>query len=237
MLAACLDITELAIHTPGDIDWQSLPEQCLVAMHWRRTRAVEEILRDYQTLVTARHPLDVLISILRFAQHHPATARWLEGEGGNESALIGTRPTDRRFLEYALSDRAAALFSVSVELRDRARSVVRYEDLALRPRQTLLGVLKSIDESAPANLDATIEAHRIGIVRPPSPQHAWRGKPGLWRDVIIDEYRQTIYHRHTNVFRTLGYTVEGPAPDPEQAQRNWMGVIEQPRTWQAATAG
>lgn len=109
MLAAALGIVETAAHTPAKIAWESLPPECLVAMHWHRTPDLEKILREYRILVTARHPLDVLISILRFAQSHPATTRWLEGEGGNENILIGADPTDAKFLEYALSDRAAAL--------------------------------------------------------------------------------------------------------------------------------
>jgi len=126
MLAGCLDMRVTAAHSPAEVNWEALQEDCLLAMHWRHTPEMEAILGEFEILVTARHPLDVLISILQFSQHEPATARWLEGEGGNENLLMDASPTDKKFLDYALSDRAAALLSVSVEWRERARAVVPY---------------------------------------------------------------------------------------------------------------
>src|SRR5580658_5969913 len=84
MLAASLEVMEIAAHSPDEIDWDALSEGCLVAMHWHRTSAIQKLLdaRAMEVLVTVRHPLDILISILRFCQLEPATARWLEGEGG-----------------------------------------------------------------------------------------------------------------------------------------------------------
>jgi len=237
MLSACLGIGEIAAHKPAEVDWESLPPECLVAMHWHRDPDLERILQGYGILVTARHPLDVLVSILRFAQYQPATARWLEGEGGNENALIGASPTDGRFLEYALSDRAAALFSVSVDWSEIALAVVRYEDLVVHPRQTLVRVFEALGEIAPANFDTVVEAHRIDKLPPRSPHHAWRGQPGVWRDVIVEEYRHQIYQRHRSAFRALGYTIEGvPAPILKDAQQNWIRLLEQPPAWQAAPA-
>jgi hypothetical protein len=60
----------------AEISWDASTRNRLVAMHWRRTPEVHEILTrlNFDIIVTARHPLDVLISILQFSQHEPATA-------------------------------------------------------------------------------------------------------------------------------------------------------------------
>jgi hypothetical protein len=93
-------------------------------MHWRRSPTFHQFLmeRQFEVLVTVRHPLDVLISILHFAQYEPATRRWLDGEGGNETSLLGADPTSEAFLAYALSGRASALFEVSAEWYGIARA-------------------------------------------------------------------------------------------------------------------
>jgi hypothetical protein len=228
LLASCLGITEIAAHSPAEIDWDALPAECLAAMHWHRTPELAALLEGHQILVTTRHPLDVLVSILHFSQHEPATARWLDGEGGNEEFLAGARPTDERFLEYAFSDRAAALLSVSVEWSQTATAIVSYEELVKEPRKVLERVLSRLGEPVPANLDELIEAHRIENLRALSAHHFWRGRPGLWRELITEEYSQAIYHRHRDAFLTFGYTIDGdPAPPAGEAHQNWTRLLSE----------
>ena len=227
LLASALEITAVAAHSPLKIDWDALPDGFLVAMHWHRTKEMQDLLRERRidVLVTVRHPLDILISILRFSQFEPATAFWLEGEGGSETVLKDANPADRRFLDYALSERAAALFSVSLEWLRQARAVVRYEDLVENPQKTLQEVLDTLGEAATRPLDEAIRSFEISQLRSVTGKHCWLGRPGLWRAVISDEYRQAIYQKHCSVFEAFGYTVAGPKLTAEEALSNWRDLL------------
>ncbi len=227
LLASALEITAVAAHSPPEIDWDALPDEFLVAMHWHRTLEMQTLLeeRHIDVLVTMRHPLDILISILRFCQFEPATAFWLGGEGGSEAALKDANPTDRRFLAYALSGRAAALFSVSLEWLRQARAVVRYEDLVERPQQTLQEVVEILGEAPAQPLDQGIRSYEISQLRSLTGEHCWLGRPGLWRSVISDEYRKAIYQKHRIVFDAFGYTVAGPKLTAEEALGNWRDLL------------
>ena len=183
--------------------------------------------RHIDVLVTMRHPLDILISILRFCQFEPATAFWLEGEGGSEAVLKDANPTDRRFLAYALSERATALFSVSLEWLRQARVVVRYEELVGNPQKTLQEVLAILGEAPAQPLDEAIRSCQISQLRSVTGNHCWLGQPGLWKTVISDVYRQAIYQQHRIVFDTFGYTVEGPKLTAEEALNNWRDLLLQ----------
>jgi hypothetical protein len=229
LVSSALGITAVAAHTPAEIDWDGLPDGFLVAMHWHRTREMQTLLeeRHIDVLVTMRHPLDILISILRFSQFEPATALWLGGEGGSEAVLKDANPSDRAFLAYALSERAAALFSVSLEWRQQARTVVRYEDLVANPQQTLQEVVGILGEAPLLPLEEAIRLCEISRMRSSTGEHCWLGQPGLWRTVIHDEYRQAIYQRHRSVFDAFGYTVEGPKLTIEEALSNWRGLLVQ----------
>jgi len=57
----------------------------------------------FKVVSIARHPLDVLISILHFIRYDQSTERWLEGNGEIPSALKEQPPTSALFVRYALS--------------------------------------------------------------------------------------------------------------------------------------
>jgi len=227
MLASALEVPDIAAHSPGEIDWDALPDGFLVAMHWHRTPVLQEILKKKkaEVLVTVRHPLDVLISILRFCQFEPATARWLDGEGGNEAVLLGADPTDSRFLQYALSDRVAALLSVSLEWRREAKVIVHYEKLVDDRYQTLSGVLNAVGESPLQSLQDAIASYELGRLKAITGRHCWLGRPGVWRFVLVDEYRRAIYQRHRDVFDSFGYAVEPTLLSDQECRDNWNKLL------------
>jgi hypothetical protein len=227
MLGASLNVRDIAAHSPDDIDWNSLPDGFITAMHWHYTTQMQRLLyeKKIETLVTVRHPLDVLISILQFCQFEPATAQWLNGEGGNEASLMGANPTDRCFLDYALSDRAAALLSVSLEWAPAAKAIVHYEDLVENPHQTMSSVLKILEEPQAQGLDDVILAYRFPELKAVIHHHAWRGQPGLWKSVVVEEYRQAIYQRHRGVFDGFGYRIEAQKPEVEEARSQWRELV------------
>src|SRR5262249_21764911 len=145
-------------HHPDDVPWGSLPSRCVVQLHWRRIEPFRTQLQreDFQVVALARHPFDVLISILHFAPNEPDTARWLNGEGGDERPIYGLMPRSPGFLDYAVSPRARALLSVSREWwQDPQAHRLRYEHLVADYRYALgqlvemLGVppLRGIDQA------------------------------------------------------------------------------------------
>jgi hypothetical protein len=229
MLAKSLGIAEVAQHTPAQIAWEQLDSQCLVAMHWEYSQAFLDFLgsQHFVPIVTVRHPLDVLVSILQFSQHEPATAMWLEGRCGDEGSLRDADPASPEFLQYGLSQRAAALLSVSVGWLPVARAVIRYEDLVADTEGTLLRVLDALGESPRVSLEEVKGAFTLGRLREFSKHHFWRGIPGLWREVVPVSYREAIFQRHRQVFEALGYDCEcATGPTPEAARQRWRAICD-----------
>lgn len=74
---------------PDALDWETLPEKCIVQLHWHRLPPFTTFLatQNFRVVTMARHPLDILISILQFAPHEPQTVCWLDGENGDETAI------------------------------------------------------------------------------------------------------------------------------------------------------
>ena len=124
----------------------------------------------------ARHPLDVLVSILHFASHEPQTARWLDGEGGDESSILGAEPASAAFLASATGPRARALLAVTPEWWPHGGVAVRYEDAVGSPEAALEG--EGDDQLA---VDRAVE----GLHRTPGPDLLGGGYVGArgrrWR--------------------------------------------------------
>ena len=93
LLSKLYQASTLTVHNPIELDWGQLPAACILQVHWHPARNFLAHLSNsgFRVVVLARHPLDVLISILQFSLHDP-TCRWLEGEGGNERTIYGAMP-------------------------------------------------------------------------------------------------------------------------------------------------
>src|SRR5262249_21696625 len=132
MLAQALDLTEVVALRPLEFDWSTLPRRALLNTHWLPDERLRRLLADHgcRVVVMARHPLDVLVSILVFSQHDDSSSWWLGGCGGDEQSIAGASPSDDAFLAYARGSRARALLAVSGEWWSDAHACrVRYEDL------------------------------------------------------------------------------------------------------------
>lgn len=227
LLASSLGSIATAAHSPDEVDWASIPRDAIVAMHWHFSESFHaQLARDgFSPIVTVRHPLDVLISILQFSQHEPATAQWLKGEAGDETCLRTADPTSPEFLEYALSDRAAALLSVSMEWLDHAVSIIRYEELVKSPERVLSDVIDRIGETAKLPVADVVGSNSLESLRAFSRYHFWRGQPGLWKFLITRECGSEISRRHRAVFSVLGYDCEfDAAPTPEMVRETWRAL-------------
>src|SRR5437763_16608196 len=93
LLTHVYDLPAAAVHAPAEADWDGLPRECLVALHWQPVPSFLARLarHGFRPAVLARQPPDVLVSILHFAVHHArreATQRWLEGGAGDERPIF-----------------------------------------------------------------------------------------------------------------------------------------------------
>lgn len=196
-------------------------------MHAYATPEFRQFLKDrqFRFLVMARHPLDVLISILQFSKREPATARWLGGEGGDETSLAQATPLDKAFLDYGTSARASALLSVSPQWLPFADAVAKYENLVAHPNPELSAILERLRLAPVQPLQPVIEENSIRNLRSslaPFSRHFWRGEPGLWRQLLPAQVALPIATHHQTVFEQLGYICDvDPHLSPERALRNW----------------
>lgn len=103
LLGDAAGVSTLAVHEFTGAVLADLPPECVVQIHWRRDPEFLKLLaaNGFRVLTIARHPFDVLISILQFAIHENESDRWLCGRGGDESGLFGAMPRSRAFVEYA----------------------------------------------------------------------------------------------------------------------------------------
>ncbi len=222
---AAYGLEERSAHTPDELDWETLPERCALQLHWRRTPEFRKRLRrhGFSVAVLARHPLDVLVSILHFAPHEPQTARWLDGEGGNEEPLLGADPASPAFLAYATGPRAKALLSVTPEWWEHADARIRYEDLVADPPGELGRVVDELG-GAPAVMPAeAVRAASFSRLRDEATNmHFWQGRPGLWSEIVPTRYALAIASAHPEML-DLGYSVGVDAPT---ARARWSAIAK-----------
>ena len=116
LLSRLYQAATIPFHSPIEIEWNKLPADCILQLHWHPEPSFLAHLESggFRVVVLARHPLDVLISILHFALTDQ-TLRWLEGEGGNERPIFGAMPRSTAFTDYATGPRAKALLAISHE--------------------------------------------------------------------------------------------------------------------------
>ncbi len=227
LLRELYGLEERSAHTPGELDWERLPERCVVQIHWRRTAAFPELLarHGFRPVVVARHPLDVLVSILHFARHEPATAQWLDGEGGDESRIIAATPTSRSFRRYATGSRARALLSVSPEWWDATDSRVRYEELVQRPEDELDRVAATLGEPVVSPARALERVTFGKLQNEAANNHFWRGAAEGWRGLLPTQLALKIARAQAPALNALGYSVDpDPALDEQTAEIRWSAM-------------
>jgi hypothetical protein len=196
-------------------------------IHWRREPEFEAALRrhGFRVLTIARHPLDVLISILQFAVHEPETARWLCGRHGDEASIWGAMPRSRPFLEYATGPRAAELLAVTCDWWAAPGVVpLRYEDFVADPVRELNRLAEHI---GPARADASEVRDRAALGKiPTTNSHFWQGKPGLWRALVPTAEATEVRAAIAPALAELGYACDpDPALDAVTADRNWIRLV------------
>jgi hypothetical protein len=240
MLTDVLGVPNWGHWVPGEVAWDQLPAAASIAMHWRHSAAFEGFLRErgFRIVVTARHPLDVLISILQYAPTDPTTNRWLEGEAGDERSLTdGVTPVSDAFVRYALGWRAEALLDVSVRWAARSDALIRYAGLVRDPAGEIALVLRTLGLTGVNDVAAAVGKHSPAQTAQRTPGHYWQGTPDLWKRLIVPDLALAIAQRHPAAFSAFGFACDpDPALTPAQAEANWQ-TLTVSRTVKTASSG
>lgn len=227
LIGALYGLEELAVASRESLDWERLPERCIVQIHQYPEPDFEAMLTrlGVRVVVPARHPLDVMISALNYAQFIEHPPRWVDGSG-NELTLKGASPVDREFLEYASNAQPGAILSISPAWWKKPGSLrIRFEDLVADPEGSIAGLASRIDSRILHPIPMVAQSFSIDSRR--SNAQVWQyhfgmGVPGIWRELIPTRPALEIAERQREAFEILGYPC---LPDPElspiRAERNW----------------
>jgi hypothetical protein len=227
VLGDILKLQQFAVHDYRELE--SIPDRAIVQLHWYREPGFQRFLRDhgFKTIVLARHPLDVLVSILNFIRFEPLTARWLEGNAEIPPSLAGQPPTSEAFLRYATSWGAENLLSISYQWwHDPETLKLRYEQLVERPHERLLNVARQFDPAA-EDENKAVERFSLSFFQGLPNKHGWQGRPGLWRELIAYSDARRIYRRHRRIFDVMDYSVPFYWLSRTRALRRWSELAHE----------
>jgi hypothetical protein len=244
LLGTAYQIPHLARHSMSNADWNALPAEVVLQLHWRRTPDFSAKLHEhgFRVVTVARHPLDVLISILHFCIYESESEKWLLGAGGSESEIFAAMPRSRSFIKYAKGPRAAELLAVTLDWWGQAGAVgVRYEDCVRDTDAELQRLESAFGPIRCESRGAVITACSIGQLRSMAiNNHFWKGSPGLWRHLLPIAEAGEIADAIGRVGDQLGFACD---PDPNldalTADRNWVRLVgeEVKRTLRQSTEG
>lgn len=226
VLARTLNLEQIAVHNWRDLP-SELPKDCFLQIHWYRAPNFQSFLREnqFRLMVLARHPLDVLLSVLHFIRYEPLTARWLEGNCAISPELIESSSVSAAFNKYATSWGAENLLSISYQWwHDPAALRIRYEELVRDPKGQYTAIVKAFDGTTD-RLETVLEEINFETFRAMPNRHGWQGKPGLWRKLIPTIAALKIYAYHRRVFDALGYSIPVSLTTRAAAKRNWERLV------------
>ena len=212
LLASMYDLPQIAVHTPREIAWQSLPPKVILQIHWRDTDNFVSLLAEngFRPIVIARHPLDVLISILHFAPYESQTARWLDGEAGSEISIINKSPLSSEFIDYAVGKRSGALLSISTAWWNRKNTwQIRYENLVDDTAEELSKLNQQLGLKPARPILDVIPLHSLAFLRTTAANnHFWQGKCGNWKHLLTAAVARRIAISRQSVLNQLGYVCD-----------------------------
>jgi hypothetical protein len=227
VLANSLDLQEIAVHNYLDAPAE-LPPRCIFQIHWYREPNFQRFLEEnhFKSVIIGRHPLDVLLSVLQFIRHEPATSQWLLGNAEIPLDLAGQSPSSDAFTDYALGWGAENLLSVTYQWWHDQRALrVKYEDLVEGSSEKFARLVYALAGETPrARLDESLKRFSFKYFQSLPNHHGWAGRAGLWRQLIPTRAARAIYRRHRHLFDVLGYEVPWTWTTRRQATRNWESL-------------
>ncbi|MGV7241907.1 hypothetical protein [Caballeronia sp. M23-90] len=225
VLATTLSLDQIGVHNYVDLPAE-LPQSCILQLHWYREPNFQQFLVEngFRVVVIARHPLDLLISVLHFIQHEPLTSQWLAGNAEIPNELVGQSPVSETFLDYALSWGAENLLAISYQWwHDKSVIKTKYEDFVRSPHYAFSTVLNQLCGES-MDLNEAIAQFDLKHFQAKVNHHGWQGRPGLWRQLIPFGRANAIYSRHKRIFDDLGYGISFNWLSASRAESNWRSL-------------
>jgi hypothetical protein len=230
LLGNAYDIPEWPIHGPHDLNWNELPPSCVLQLHWHPVETFLKRLEEhgFRVIVLSRHPLDVLISILHFSLHDK-TARWLEGEHGNERRIFGAMPRSTPFMNYCVSERADALLAVSREWWQVPGAIsVQYEVLNLDPHGELERIIGECGGQPVRGVEEVVAGRTLSKLRALTrhEHHFWQGRCGLWKSLLTAAEARPLAKVFQARYADFDYDWDAdPNLTAVQADANWVELV------------
>lgn len=229
MLDAVYSLAHVVVEEPAQVDWDGLPPRCVLQTHWDPDPGFLSRLEShgFRTITLARHPLDVLVSILHLASLIPVRKQWYGGREGGEDGLALATPCSREFLDYASGPRARLLLDVSRNWAARPDCLlVRYELLVADPRERLAELCRAIHPAPERAIGYAVETHQLERARTGvHNQHFWQGRPGHWRRFMPEHEARAAAAPHAAVFAAFGYECDAdPSLTTLRAEATWFAV-------------
>lgn len=225
VLRDAFSLPEVAVH--NYMDARTLPQQCVLQVHWYREPNFQRFLADnsFRIITLARHPLDVLVSVLHFIRHEPETSQWLAGNGAIPPELAGKSAASSEFLEYATSFGAENLLSVSYQWWHEPSAIkLRYEDLLADTAGELSRLAEQLGEDKQSIVNAA-SGNGFEVFQALPNRHGWQGRAGLWRKLVPFDMAEQICHRHARIFDSLGYGLDRTTLTSDEAERHWQALL------------
>jgi Sulfotransferase domain len=209
VLSDSLFAQEVAVYSPSEINWKRLQERFVIQLHWPRTDELIHTLTNegVRVISIARHPLDVLISVLEFAQKEPSTNKWIAGDGGDESGLLGSTIHDADFVAWCAGERAMRLLQITPGWWDDPTTIrVRYEDLESDPEKHFDLLLREIGRDPQRDLGEVIsENDPARLDRLSGGVHVSQARSGRWRELFDQEAIDHLCDVYEPLMTRLGY--------------------------------
>jgi hypothetical protein len=228
LLGTILEAEQIAAHRPSTLNWNELPERCVLQIHWRPDHTLVDLLEQHKVHVIAmsRHPLDLLMSVLNYSYYIHEERRCPGGGACSECSLVGQSPLSAEHMNYACGPGGELLFSYSSLWWERRNvSRVRYEDLVEAPELVLARLLDELGVKPRRPLNDAIRETSIDRQRSNRDAwhcHYWQGQPGIWKSLLPSSAAKRIAAANRAPFAVMGYTCD---PDEnltaEQADLNW----------------
>ncbi len=227
LLSSLYELENIVIDRPEELPVDRLPARCVIQLHWSAEPGLIRRFQEHQiTPVTiARHPCDVLVSILHFSTTWPNTALWCGGHCGDESSIAGRLPASSEFLRYAIGPRARHLLEVSPGWwQSGAACCVRYESLVANTAAELRRLADRLEPVDDESIQQAVRENSMEYLQSlVHNQHYWRGRPGAWREFLPEATAREIIAAHGDLFEVTGYPTDvDTGLDERQSDRNWL---------------
>jgi hypothetical protein len=226
LLGQALGIPDISCHHWRELE-ASLPKECVIQLHWYREPGFQHFLAEnqFQVIVLARHPMDILISVLRFCKYEKQTLRWLDGNCGIASIVEEkVTPDSEAFLAWCLGLGAENLLSISYHwAQDPSTICATYEGLVADPSATLEGILRKIGLTNGLTSAMVFDEFGPGYWKNLPNRHGWKFRTGTWRLFFTKAAALKIFERHRKVFEYFRYDVADAfaSSTPENILRRW----------------